>query len=137
MWNRSKTATNYTDLLKEGAKTADTPAAVVAACGVVFCMVSDPDAALAVVFGPGGVLEGMGPGKAYVDVSTGKQASSSLGGTSLYMESTRCLQARPSSRTARGLSADSPGWRLVPNRAGLRTQDSAGSQCQIRDLRNG
>lgn len=59
------------ELVAEGATVGESPAAVVAACPIVFAMVSDPSAAEALVFSPKGVLEGMGPGKAYVDVSTG------------------------------------------------------------------
>jgi len=58
-------------LVAEGATAAPTPAAVLAACDVTFGMLSDPAAAEAVVFGPAGVLEGAGAGKAYVDMSTG------------------------------------------------------------------
>lgn len=68
VWNRTlaKTAT----LAGEGALVGETAAAVVAACDVTFAMLADPDAALAAVFGPGGVLEGITPGKGYVDMST-------------------------------------------------------------------
>lgn len=59
------------ELVAEGATIGESPAAVVAACPIVFAMVSDPKAAEALVFMPKGVLEGMGPGKAYIDVSTG------------------------------------------------------------------
>mmetsp|Transcript_50809 Transcript_50809/g.94644 ORF Transcript_50809/g.94644 Transcript_50809/m.94644 type:complete len:106 (-) Transcript_50809:1870-2187(-) len=41
-----------------------------------FGMLADPAAALAVVFGPAGALEGMGQGKAYVDMSTVDAATS-------------------------------------------------------------
>ena len=57
--------------MKEGAVAASSPAAVLAACDVTFAMLSDPAAAEAVVFGPGGVLEGVKAGKGYVDMSTG------------------------------------------------------------------
>ena len=57
--------------MKEGAVAASSPAAVLAACDITFAMLSDPAAAEAVVFGPGGVLEGVKAGKGYVDMSTG------------------------------------------------------------------
>ena len=37
----------------------------------------DPEAALAVATGPGGIVEGMGPGKGYIDVSTVDASTSS------------------------------------------------------------
>ena len=58
-------------LVKEGAVAAASPAAVLAQCDITFAMLSDPAAAEAVVFGPGGVLEGVTAGKGYVDMSTG------------------------------------------------------------------
>lgn len=39
-------------------------------------MVSDPEAALAVAVGPNGVVEGLSPGKGYVDASTVDAATS-------------------------------------------------------------
>ena len=54
---------------------AASPAAVLAQCDITFAMLSDPAAAEAVVFGPGGVLEGVTTGKGYVDMSTGALAA--------------------------------------------------------------
>ena len=54
---------------------AASPAAVLAQCDITFAMLSDPAAAEAVVFGPGGVLEGVTAGKGYVDMSTGALAA--------------------------------------------------------------
>lgn len=59
------------ELVAAGATVGESPAAVVAACSIVFAIVSDPAAADALAFMPKGVVEGMGPGKAYIDVSTG------------------------------------------------------------------
>lgn len=68
VWNR--TLSKCDELVAEGAKRADTPADCVQQCSIVFGMLADPDAALAAVFSPNGVLEAMGSGKAYVDMST-------------------------------------------------------------------
>mmetsp|Transcript_143 Transcript_143/g.297 ORF Transcript_143/g.297 Transcript_143/m.297 type:complete len:292 (-) Transcript_143:49-924(-) len=68
VWNRS--AGKVDELLAKGAKTAKTAAEVVQACDITFACLSDPAAALACVEGPGGVLDGLSPGKAYVDIST-------------------------------------------------------------------
>lgn len=68
VWNRSKDKCE--PLAAKGAKVADTPKAAIESCDIVFACTSDPASARAVVFGEGGVLAGMGPGKKYVDMST-------------------------------------------------------------------
>jgi 3-hydroxyisobutyrate dehydrogenase-like beta-hydroxyacid dehydrogenase len=68
VWNRSKDKCD--PLASKGAKVADTPKQVVESCDIVFACTSDPASARAVVFGEGGVLAGMGPGKKFVDMST-------------------------------------------------------------------
>ncbi|KAF5918427.1 hypothetical protein HPG69_011868 [Diceros bicornis minor] len=47
-----------------------TPAEVVSTCDITFACVSDPKAAKDLVLGPSGVLQGIRPGKCYVDMST-------------------------------------------------------------------
>eukprot|EP00873_Tetraselmis_striata_P006911 jgi/Tetstr1/427175/TSEL_017363.t1 len=74
VWNRS--ADKCAELVAEGAKTAGSAAEVVAACDITFACLSDPAAALACLEAPGGVLDGISPGKAYVDVSTVDEATS-------------------------------------------------------------
>ncbi len=61
VWNR--TLAKCQTLVSEGAKSAETPAAVVASCDVTFAMLADPEAALSAVFGQNGVLAGVAPGK--------------------------------------------------------------------------
>jgi len=68
VWNRSPD--KCAPLKDQGAKVCATAAEVVASCDVTFAMLADPSVAEAVVFGPGGVLEGVSAGKGYVDVST-------------------------------------------------------------------
>jgi len=68
VWNRS--AEKCAPLLELGARQGSDPATVVAACDVTFAMLSDPQAAEVVCCGARGVLEGMAPGKGYVDIST-------------------------------------------------------------------
>jgi hypothetical protein len=63
---------------------------VLAACDVTFAMLSDPAAAEAVVFGPGGVLEGVTAGKGYVDMSTGAYKH-----TRIAHERAHATRARP------------------------------------------
>ena len=58
------------NLLDAGAKQVSTALEVVVAADITFCMVSDPQAALSVCFSPHGVIQGVGPGKGYVDMST-------------------------------------------------------------------
>jgi len=68
VWNRD--AAKCQSLVSAGALQAATPAEVAAACDITFAMLADPAAALDVALGPYGVVDGMGPGKGYVDMST-------------------------------------------------------------------
>lgn len=68
VWNR--TQEKCLPLVELGAQLGKSPAKVVAETDVTFSMVSDPMAALSLCFDEGGVLEGMTPGKGYIDVST-------------------------------------------------------------------
>jgi len=68
VWNRDASKCN--SLVEAGAVAETSPSKVVAAADVTFAMLADPAAAESVCFGPDGVLEGMEPGKAYVDFST-------------------------------------------------------------------
>lgn len=54
----------------QGAGTADGPKALMAACDVVITCLPRPDISAAVVEGPGGILEAMGPGKIWLEMST-------------------------------------------------------------------
>eukprot|EP00198_Chlamydomonas_reinhardtii_P009483 XP_001698820.1 gamma hydroxybutyrate dehydrogenase [Chlamydomonas reinhardtii] len=74
VWNR--TLAKCQTLVSEGAKMAETPAAVVSSCDITFAMLADPDAALAAVFSDNGVLKGISAGKGYVDMSTVDEATS-------------------------------------------------------------
>lgn len=68
IWNRDASkCKEFSDL---GAKQAACPREVAESCPVTFAMLSDPAAAEAVCFGPSGVLEGIGGGRGYVDMST-------------------------------------------------------------------
>lgn len=68
VWNRSQEKTGPLKVL--GAESAETPQAVIEGCSVTFTMLADPAAAKAVCFGKYGVLNGIGAGKGYVDMST-------------------------------------------------------------------
>ncbi|XP_070616825.1 cytokine-like nuclear factor N-PAC isoform X1 [Erythrolamprus reginae] len=67
VWNR--TAEKCDLFIQEGARLGRTPAEVVSTCDITFACVSDPKAAKDVL-GPSGVLQGIRPGKCYVDMST-------------------------------------------------------------------
>jgi 3-hydroxyisobutyrate dehydrogenase len=56
--------------LAAGATWADTPRAVAEACQIVLTSLPGPAEVRAVVLGPDGLLEGMAPGSAYLDLST-------------------------------------------------------------------
>ena len=66
----NRTREKCLDVEKEGGTIHDSAASVVRSSDITFATLSDPEAALDVALGPGGVVEGMGPGKSYVDVST-------------------------------------------------------------------
>jgi len=68
VWNR--TADKCAPLVALGAHEATTAAEAVAVSDITFAMLADPQAVERVVFGPGGVLDGMVEGKGYVDMST-------------------------------------------------------------------
>ncbi|CAI0459369.1 unnamed protein product [Linum tenue] len=68
VWNR--TLSRCDELVEMGASVGETPAAVVKKCKITIAMVSDPAAALSVVFDKDGVLEEISSGKGYVDMST-------------------------------------------------------------------
>jgi 3-hydroxyisobutyrate dehydrogenase-like beta-hydroxyacid dehydrogenase len=50
-------------LASEGAQVAASPAELAQRCDIVYGMLADPAAAAAVVFGEGGLLGGLCPGK--------------------------------------------------------------------------
>ncbi|XP_029364020.1 cytokine-like nuclear factor N-PAC isoform X5 [Echeneis naucrates] len=62
VWNRTAE--------KEGARLGRTPAEVASMCDITFSCVSDPKAARDLVLGPSGVLQGIRPGKCYIEMST-------------------------------------------------------------------
>ncbi|XP_077474309.1 cytokine-like nuclear factor N-PAC isoform X2 [Stigmatopora argus] len=68
VWNR--TAEKCDLFIQEGARLGRTPAEVVSMCDITFSCVSDPKAARDLVMGPSGVLQGIRPGKCYVEMST-------------------------------------------------------------------
>lgn len=68
IWNREPEMTE--PLAARGATVVANPAAVAAASDIVFLCVLDAKAVEAVVFGPGGVIEGVSPGQIVVDHST-------------------------------------------------------------------
>ncbi|XP_035233422.1 putative oxidoreductase GLYR1 homolog [Stegodyphus dumicola] len=72
VWNRSLGIVE--SFLEVGAETCMTPAEVVAVSDIIFCCVSDPEAAKSVVFGNDGVLHGLEccdvGGKGYVEMTS-------------------------------------------------------------------
>lgn len=68
VWNRSLSKCD--ELREHGASVAETPAAVVKKCKYTIAVLSDPSAALSVVFDKDGVLEQICRGKGYIDMST-------------------------------------------------------------------
>uniref|UniRef100_A0A671MD29 Cytokine-like nuclear factor N-PAC n=1 Tax=Sinocyclocheilus anshuiensis TaxID=1608454 RepID=A0A671MD29_9TELE len=68
VWNR--TAEKCDLFIQEGARLGRTAAEVVSMCDITFSCVSDPKAARDLVLGPSGVLQGIRPGKCYIEMST-------------------------------------------------------------------
>ncbi len=66
----NRTASKAQWLVKAGMRLVETPRAAAAAADVVFSMVADTEALLAVTDGPDGILAGLRKGKVYVDMST-------------------------------------------------------------------
>jgi 2-hydroxy-3-oxopropionate reductase len=91
VWNRSPE--KGTPLAELGARVAPTPQAVIEACPVTFAMLADPAAAEAACFGANGVLEGITPGKGYVDMSTVDAATSRRIGAAVTARGGRFLEA--------------------------------------------
>jgi 3-hydroxyisobutyrate dehydrogenase-like beta-hydroxyacid dehydrogenase len=73
-YNRTREKAQW--LVDRGLDPKDTPREVVAAADVVFSMVTNTKALEAVTEGPDGILAGLGPGKIYVDSTTGTPEAS-------------------------------------------------------------
>ena len=73
VWNRTREKAE--PLLEEGALWAQSPRELAARSEIVFTMVTDTAAVQAVSEGSEGILAGLGPGKVYVDMSTGSPAN--------------------------------------------------------------
>jgi len=73
-YNRTRAKAQW--LIDRGMKWADSPRAVAAAADVTFAMVTNVAALQAIADGPEGLLAGLSPGKAFVDISTVSPAAS-------------------------------------------------------------
>ena len=71
-YNRTRSKAEW--LIKRGMHWADTPRAVAQAADVVFSMVTNASALHALAEGPDGLLAAMGPGKIWIDMTTGSPA---------------------------------------------------------------
>jgi 3-hydroxyisobutyrate dehydrogenase-like beta-hydroxyacid dehydrogenase len=67
-YNRTKSKAQW--LIDKGMKWADSPRAVCSAADVILSMVTNSQALSQIADGPNGVLEGLGPGKVWIDMST-------------------------------------------------------------------
>jgi 3-hydroxyisobutyrate dehydrogenase-like beta-hydroxyacid dehydrogenase len=70
VYGTNRTAAKAAELIKQGMAWRDTPREVTAEAGLVFSMVTDDTALRAIAEGPDGILAGLKPGQAYVDMST-------------------------------------------------------------------
>jgi 3-hydroxyisobutyrate dehydrogenase-like beta-hydroxyacid dehydrogenase len=67
-YNRTKSKAQW--LIDKGMKWADSPRAVCSAADVILSMVTNSQALSQIADGPTGILEGLGPGKVWIDMST-------------------------------------------------------------------
>lgn len=72
--NRTRSKAEW--LIARGMKWADSPREVAQASSVTFSMVTGTEALESIARGPDGIVAGLGPGKAYVDMSTASPAVS-------------------------------------------------------------
>jgi 3-hydroxyisobutyrate dehydrogenase-like beta-hydroxyacid dehydrogenase len=91
VWNR--TPARGESLLRDGARWAESPREVAAACDVVFTMVTDAAASEAVILGPGGLLEAAHPKLVVIDSA------------SIAPEASRAIAARVAAAGAAMLDA--------------------------------
>src|SRR2546426_5512409 len=73
-YNRTRSKAQW--LIDKGLKFADSPRAVAAATDVVFSMVTNSEALSRIAEGTNGIIEGLGSGKVWVDMSTASPAVS-------------------------------------------------------------
>jgi 3-hydroxyisobutyrate dehydrogenase len=67
---RDLDAAKLAEFIGKGASTADSPAEMLREVDIVITCLPRPDISAAVVEGPGGLLEAMGPGKVWLEMST-------------------------------------------------------------------
>ena len=99
VWNRS--ADKCTVVMDKGATRGESPKDVVLQCDVVIGMVSDPEAAIQVALGEGGVCEGIKESngsngnakKGYIDMSTVDAETASRIGEEIHAAGGRFLEA--------------------------------------------
>ena len=73
-YNRTKAKAQW--LIDKGLKWADSPRAVAATTDMVLSMVTNSEALSKIADGPNGIVEGLGPGKVWIDMSTASPALS-------------------------------------------------------------
>jgi len=73
-YNRTRSKAQW--LIDKGLKFADSPRAVAASTDFVLSMVTNSEALSRIGEGPNGIIEGLGPGKVWIDMSTASPAVS-------------------------------------------------------------
>jgi 3-hydroxyisobutyrate dehydrogenase-like beta-hydroxyacid dehydrogenase len=73
-YNRTRSKAQW--LIDKGLKFADSPRAVAASTDLVLSMVTNSEALSRIAEGPNGIIEGLGPGKIWIDMSTASPAMS-------------------------------------------------------------
>src|SRR5678815_1721255 len=73
-YNRTRSKAQW--LIDKGLKLVDSPRLVAESVDVVFSMVTNSAALSQIADGPTGIVEGLGPGKVWIDMSTASPAMS-------------------------------------------------------------
>ncbi|HEX2385769.1 MAG TPA: NAD(P)-dependent oxidoreductase [Candidatus Binatia bacterium] len=97
-FNRTKSKAQW--LIDAGMKWADTPRAVAEASDITFSMVTNTEALEAVALGAYGIIDGLGPGKIYIDMSTVSPAASRALAVEVAAKGARMLDAPVSGSVA-------------------------------------
>src|SRR5205807_1660723 len=90
-YNRTKSKAQW--LIYAGMQWADSPRAVAEAADVIFTMVTNTNALEEVFTGPDGILNGLGPGKIYIDMSTVSPHASRMLAEEVAAKGARMLDA--------------------------------------------
>jgi 3-hydroxyisobutyrate dehydrogenase len=85
----------------QGAKRGESPRAIAEAVDIVITCLPSPAVSAAVVEGPDGIIHGLSPGKAWLEMSTTDSGAAAIGPPPATSRSSQAVRARPSSAPCR------------------------------------